>query len=83
MKFIYSEGRTFALARFYKDEAFVAVISNEDTETKIKLPLWAIGAKIPKTEVFEKTSDFTELSEGEIELTVKPGESFLFECEML
>lgn len=83
MKFIYSEGRTFALARFYKDEAFVAVISNEDTETKIKLPLWAIGAKIPKTEVFEKTPDFTELSEGEIELTVKPGESFLFECEML
>ena len=83
MKFIYSEGRTFALARFYKDEAFVAVISNEDTETKIKLPLWAIGAKTPKTEVFEKTPDFTELSEGEIELTVKPGESFLFECEML
>lgn len=83
MKFIYSEGRTFALARFYKDEAFVAVISNEDTETKIKLPLWAIGAKAPKTEVFEKTPDFTELSEGEIELTVKPGESFLFECEML
>lgn len=83
MKFIYSEGRTFALARFYKDEAFVAVISNEDTETKIKLPLWAIGTKTPKTEVFEKTPDFTELSEGEIELTVKPGESFLFECEML
>ncbi|MBE6892481.1 MAG: hypothetical protein E7482_00510 [Ruminococcaceae bacterium] len=83
MKFICSEGRTFALARFYKGEAFVAVISNEETETKIKLPLGVIGAKSFKTEVFGKDFEFSETPDGEIELSLKPGESFLFECEMI
>ena len=83
MKFICSEGRTFALARFYKGEAFVAVISNEETETKIKLPLGVIGAKSFKTEVLGKDFEFSETPDGEIELSLKPGESFLFECEMI
>lgn len=83
MKFICSEGRTFALARFYKGEAFVAVISNEETETKIKLPLSVIGAKSFKTEVFGKDFELSETPDGEIELSLKPGESFLFECEMI
>ncbi len=83
MKFICSEGRTFALARFYKGEAFVAVISNEETETKIKLPLGIIGAKSFKTEVLGKDFEFSETPDGEIELSLKPGESFLFECEMI
>ena len=83
MKFIFEEGRTFALARFYKDEAFVAIISNEEKDVKIKLPLCAIGAKFPKREIFEKQMDCSETENGEVEFTVKAGESYLFECEMI
>lgn len=83
MKFIYSEGRILALARFYKNEAYVAVISGEDEDIRIKLPLGAIGAKAPETEIFGKELIFTADGKGEAEILIRKGESYLFECEML
>ena len=76
-KFLYSEGRISAFARFDENKVFVGIISKEDSDRKIRLPLSAIGAKTFKTEIFGKDS---EVSEDEI--LIKAGESYLFECEM-
>ena len=76
-KFICSEGRVSAFARFDENKVFVGIISKEDSDRKIRLPLSAIGAKTFKTEIFGKDS---EVSENEI--LIKAGESYLFECEM-
>ena len=74
---IFSEGRISAFARFDENKVFVGIISKEDSDKKIRLPLSAIGAKTLKSELFGK--DF-EASEDEI--LIKAGESYLFECEM-
>ncbi len=76
-KFLYSEGRISAFARFDENKVFVGIISMEDSDRKIRLPLSAIGAKTFKNEIFEK--DFEAFKD---EIFVKAGESYLFECEM-
>lgn len=82
MKFLFAEGRTFSIARFLGNEAFVSVISNEDEETKIRLPLCAIGAKNLKKEVFGSGFSCEVSEDGFAELIVPAGKSYLFECEM-
>ena len=81
-KFLFSENRTFAIARFLGDEAFVAVISAEETETKISLPLGAIGAESFLREVFGKEFTVSKSDENNPILVVPPKSSFLFECKM-
>lgn len=76
-KFAFSEGRISAFARFDENKVFVGIISTEGTDKKIKLPLEAFGAKSFKTEIFGKTFEGSDA-----EITVKAGESYLFECEM-
>lgn len=82
-KFICSEGRVSAFARFDENKAFVGVISTEEKDVKIKLPLEAIGASSLEKEVFETPFRFEKTETGETELTVKPGETYLFECKMI
>lgn len=81
-KFLFAEGRTFAIVRFQNDEAFVAVISAEETETKISLPLGAIGAESFLREVFGKDFSAAKSGEDSLILDVPPKSSFLFECKM-
>ena len=76
-KFVFSEGRISSFARFDENKVFVGIISTEETDKKIKLPLEAFGAKGFKTEIFGKT-----FKSSDSEITVKAGESYLFECEM-
>lgn len=82
-KFICSEGRVSAFARFDENKAFVGVISTEEKDVKIKLPLEAIGAFSLEKEVFETPFRFEKTETGETELTVKPGGTYLFECKMI
>lgn len=81
-KFLFAEGRTFAIARFRNDEAFVAVISAEEAETKITLPLGAIGAESFLREVFGKEFSVSKSDGNNVILNLPPKSSFLFECKM-
>ena len=82
MKFLYTEGRVVALARFWEDEVFVGVISMEDRDVNIRLPLGALGAGGPKTDgdIFGTPLECCRMEDGSIGLTVKAGHSYLLEC---
>ena len=82
-KFICSEDRISAFARFDEEKVFLGIISREENDVKIKLPLGNLGAKSLGKEVFETHFVSEESENGETELTVKAGTSYLFECEML
>lgn len=82
MKFLHAEGSIVAIARFWKDEAFVGVISTGDREERIRLPLGAIGAGGIKRELFGREPEWKVLDERSIELTVKAHASYFMECSM-
>ena len=82
MKFLYAEGQVIAIARFWEDEVFVGILSTDDRDVKIRLPLGAVGAKIPQREIFGRELTYTVLDETSIELTVKAHQAYLMECRM-
>ena len=82
MKFLHAEGNIVALARFCGEEVFVGILSTEDQDVKIRLPLGAVGAACPKREVFGKELEFTRLDDTAIELTVRAHQAYFMECEL-
>ena len=82
MKFLYAEGNVVAIARFRGEEVFVCVLSTEKKDVTIRLPLGAVGASVPKREIFGKTLEFSKLDDTGIELKVKAHQAYLFECRM-
>lgn len=84
MKFLYAEGNIVAIARFCEEEAFVCVISTSDKTEKIRLPLGAIGADLPKgdTDIFGKNLIYQRADKNSIELVVDAHQSYFIECEM-
>ena len=84
MKILYAEGHIFALARFREQEAFVCVISTEDEDRTIQLPLGAVGAVKPSGEadIFGRPLDFTKCDDHSITLEVKAHQSYLFRCDI-
>lgn len=48
MKFLYARGGVVAIARFWRDEAFVGVISTGDAAEPIRIPFGVIGAAGPR-----------------------------------
>ena len=84
MKFLYASGNVVAIARFYDDEAFVSVISTNDKDETIRLPLGVIGAKYPKenSDVFGRELSYNIVDENTIELEVKAHQSYFMDCKM-
>lgn len=82
MQFLYAQGQIVAIARFSGDEVFVGLLSTEDKDVKIRLPLGAVGAKAPKREIFGKELEYTQLDDRSIELTVKAHQAYFMECEV-
>lgn len=84
MKFLYAQGHVVAIARFWEDEVFVGVISTEDRDTQITLPLGALGASGPKStaDVFGKELDYEKINDNHISLTVRAHQSYFMECKM-
>lgn len=82
MKFLYSEGHVVALARFWEEEIFVGIISTEDQDVKIRLPLGAVGASIPigSEDIFGTPLSYRLNDDASIELSVKAGQSYLMQC---
>ncbi len=84
MKILYAQDYIFAIARFWEKEAFICVISTEEEDTSIRLPLGAIGAGKPekKTDVFGRELVFTDCDENRVRMIVKAHQSYLFHCEI-
>ena len=83
MKFLYAENGIVALARFTENEVFVGVISTNDEDVTIRLPLGAVGASVPKRELFDRMPAFEQLGDHAVSLTVKAHTSYFMECEVL
>lgn len=84
MKFLYATDYVVSIARFFGDEAYVSVISTNDNDVKVTLPLGAIGASSPSgnVDVFGKELDFKIVDDNYIELNVKAHNSYFFACKM-
>ena len=84
MKFLYAEGRTISIARFDDTEAFVAVASQEEHDTSIRLPLGSIGAKLPddRRDVFGEELKVSGLDENKVELMIPAGKTYLIRCPL-
>lgn len=84
MKFLYCEGHAVAIARFWENEAFVGVISTEDRDVQIILPLGALGASRPKgpADIFGKKLEYEKTDDDHITLIVRAHQSYFMECEM-
>lgn len=84
MKILYAEGNIFAIARFLGEEAFVCVISTEDTDKTIRLPLGAIGAAKPEgeTDIFGRTLEWESAGKYAVRLKAEAHQSYLFPCKI-
>ena len=83
MKFLYAQGRIAAIARFDRDEAFVAVLSAEEEPGRIRLPLGAVGAcGLAEEDVMGEKLDWRPLDENSVELTVPAGTCYFARCKM-
>lgn len=83
MKFLYAGGYTAAIARFTEDEAFLAVISADREDCRIRLPLGAVGAMgLADTDVMGEPLCWRTLDENSVELTIPAGTNYFVRCVM-
>lgn len=75
MKFLYAEGGILSIARFYGDSAYVMVMSTEENDREIRLPLAAIGASKPEAEFFGREVQFTPCDKG-VNMMVKAHQAY-------
>ncbi len=83
VKFLCAEGYTAAIARFTADEAYLAVLSNGDEPTTIRVPLGAIGAAgLADDDVMGEKVDWKPLDENSVSLSVPAGTCYFIPCRM-
>lgn len=81
-KVLYSDGYILAVARFFDDEIYVGIISMEDVNTTISIPLDIVGAKQPKGyfDEFKKHMDWS-MDNHMLSIQVEARSGYLFSCE--
>jgi len=84
MKILYADGHIISIARFWEQEAFVCVISTENLDTSIRLPLGAIGAVSPpeKCDVFGRELMVEPCDAHSVWMQVKAHQSYFFRCDI-
>ena len=83
MKFLYAADQVVAIARFWEDEVFVGVLSTNDDDVNIRLPLGAVGAVCPEEkDLFGETITYTPLDSGSIRLHVPAHKAYCFSCRL-
>ena len=84
MKFLYAKDGVVAIARFLDEKVFVGIISNNDHDVEIRLPLGAVGASRPISDedVFGKTLSYKRADENSILLSVPAHQAYFIECSM-
>lgn len=85
MKILCAQGNVFAIARFWEQEAFVCVISTDDEDTAVRIPLGAVGAQRPSgnTDIFGKELSMELHDSHSVTMQVKAHQSYLFICNVL
>ena len=81
-KFLYAKERIVAVSRFTEEEAFAAILSTDEKEQTITLPLGAVGASGIKEDVLGHIVRWEKLDENHVSLTLNPGEGLFLELEM-
>ena len=84
MKFLYAQDQVVAIARFQGDEVFVGLLSSNEEDVSIRLPLGAVGARKPdgSRDLLGRELVFDTLDENSISLTVKAHGAYFFRCSM-
>lgn len=81
-KFLYAADGVVAVARFVKEEAYVAVMSTAKEEQRVVLPLGAIGATGFAADVLGRELRWKRVDENHAELTLEPHGAYFAACEM-
>jgi alpha-glucosidase len=84
MKFLYAKNHVVAIARFWQDEVFVGILSVNEEDVAVQLPLEAVGADLPKSDrdLLGRKLVFEKKDSGSVEFTVKAHQAFFFDCKM-
>ncbi len=84
MKFLYAKDYVVAIARFWADEVFVGVLSTNESDVLIRLPLGAVGAEAPvgKKDLFGRDIQYMPLEDNAIRLQVKAHGAYFFQCKV-
>lgn len=82
-KFVYCEDYIFAFARFTPDEVFLTVVSSDENDKTIQIPLDIFGKSFaekdsPKTDALGEKLD-AKITDGILELKVLAGKSLLID----
>ena len=84
---LYAKDYVFAVARFFKDEVYIGVVSMEESAKTIKLPISLVGAIEPSEniDVFGRSFEGSMNASNEYELTIEPESGLLikFSCAQL
>ena len=81
MKFLYAQDNVVAIARFWEDEVYVGIVSANDKDVTVRLPLGAVGAKGICKDVFDKEVCWEPQDDHAVTLTVKAHQAYFLECE--
>jgi len=84
LKILYADGYILSLVRFRGREAFVCVISTEEDDREIRLPLGAVGASAPQEnrDIFNRQLKITHCDAHAVTMQVKAHESYFFRCDI-
>lgn len=84
---LYAKDYVFAVARFFKDEVYIGVVSMEESAKTIKLPISLVGAIEPSEniDVFGRSFEGSMNASNEYELIIEPESGLLikFSCAQL
>ncbi|MBO5616936.1 MAG: alpha amylase N-terminal ig-like domain-containing protein [Pseudobutyrivibrio sp.] len=84
---LYAKDYVLAVARFFKDEVYIGVVSMEESAKTIKLPISLVGAIEPSEnmDVFGRSFEGSMNASNEYELTIEPESGLLikFSCAQL
>ena len=85
MKFLYAHGDVFAIARFWKDDILVGIISKSDREETIRLPLGAAGGREPEAQcdLLGNPLSWQKCDDHAVSFRVEPHSSYLFRCSLM
>ena len=84
MKFLYAQGQVIALARFCKEEVYIAVMSTDDKNQRIRLPIKALGVESISSDrdVFGKGLHYEPADSKSIWLEVEAHQAYLIQISL-
>ena len=84
MKFLYAKDQVLAIARFYEDDVVITLMSVNERDVNIQLPIGTVGIKkfIEKEDLFGNKLQYSVIDENTIELFVPAHQGYVVECKL-